>query len=170
MKKIVGFIILAVSLVFFVMGLIAPFMTFKIDIQMDGGGFFGNLLGDSIADKLNKTVSYNIPQAMKMLFEHNMYFVGFLVGFFAIVIPVTKTILTMVYLFNKRKKVYNIISFIGKFAMADVFCVGVMIAFLYTSFNKVLTARIEMGFYYFASYVILNIIALILLKSSRIKT
>ncbi len=164
MKKAIGLVLLCASLVFLVLGLIYPFMTFKIDIKMDGGGLIGSFFGNSIAEKFNKTVSYNIPQAMRMLFEHKMYFVGMLIGLFAIVVPSLKTILTLIYLFNQRSGVYRFASFIGKFAMADVFCVGVIIAFLYTSFNKVLTAQLEIGFYYFSAYVILNIIALILMK------
>lgn len=159
-----GILLFIVSLIFLGMGLIHPFMTFKIDIQMDGGGIVGAFFGNSIAEKFNKTVSYNIPQAMEMLFKYEMYFVSILIGLFAVVIPTIKTILTLIFLFNGKKSLYKTATFIGKFAMADVFCVGIIIAFLYTSFNKVLTANLEVGFYYFATYVILNIIAMLLIK------
>lgn len=159
-----GILLFIVSLIFLGMGLINPFMTFKIDIQMDGGGIVGAFFGNSIAEKFNKTVSYNIPQAMEMLFNYKMYFVSILIGLFAVVIPSIKTVVTMIYLFNGNKKLYKLATFIGKFAMADVFCVGIIIAFLYTSFNKVLTANLEVGFYYFATYVLLNIVAMLFIK------
>lgn len=165
MKRSIGIVLLLISLVFLTFGLIFPFMTIKIEVQMPGeGGFLGNLLGGSIADQFNKTMSYSIPEAMKMLFEHKQYFVGVLIGLFAVVLPITKTILSFFFLFNKSQKLYNFMGFIGKFAMADVFCVGVFIAFLYTKFNQSLKADIEIGYYYFTTYVILNIISLILLK------
>jgi hypothetical protein len=71
MKKTIAILLLVTSLVFLVMGLTYPFMTFKIDIKMDtgGGGIIGSFFGNSIAEKFNKTVTYNIPQIMEMLFK-----------------------------------------------------------------------------------------------------
>ena len=152
------------------MGLINPFMTFTIEVDMGGkGGFLGNLIGGSIAEQFNKKMTYNIPQAMEMLFKHKQYFVGVLVGLFAVLIPVLKTILSFIFLYNKNNKLYNFIGGLGKFAMADVFCVGVFIAFLYSRFNQSLKADIEIGYYWFATYVILNIISIILLKPKSVK-
>lgn len=172
MKRTFGIIFLIISLVFLVLGLYYPFMTIKIEVEMGSqGGFLGNLIGGSIADQFNKTTSYNIIQAMKMLFEHKQYFVGILIGLFAVFLPVLKTIMSFLFLFDKDKdrnqKLYNFMGVIGKFAMADVFCVGVFVAFLYTRFNQSLKADIEIGYYYFTIYVILNIISLILLKPKK---
>ena len=165
MKRTLGLAFLLISLVCLVAGLINPFMTFTIEVDMGGkGGFLGSLIGGSIADQFNKRMSYSIPKAMEMLFKEKQYFVGVLIGLFAIVIPIIKTSLTLGFLYTKSKKLYNFIGVIGKFAMADVFCVGVFIAFLYTRFNQALKADIEVGYYWFASYVILNIISLALLK------
>jgi paraquat-inducible protein A len=169
MKRIIGLFLLICSLVFLVLGLVFPFMTFKIEVKMDGGGFLGNLIGGSIAEQFNQTTTYNIPQAMKMLFEKKQYFVGILIGSFAVILPILKTILTFVFLYTKSTKLYTFIGVIAKFAMADVFCVGIFIAFLYTQFIKSLNVDIEIGYYFFASYVILNIISVILLKQSNKK-
>jgi uncharacterized paraquat-inducible protein A len=170
MKRTFGLILLIISLVFLVLGLYYPFMTIKIEVQMPGdGGFLGNLIGGSIAEQFNSTKKYNIPQAMKMLFENEQYFVGVLIGLFAVVLPIAKTIMSFVFLYNKNIKLYNFMGMFGKFAMADVFCVGVFVAFLYTKFNSTLKADIEIGYYYFALYVILNIISLILLKPTKQK-
>jgi paraquat-inducible protein A len=174
MKRTLGIILLLLSLVFLILGLYYPFMTIKIEVDMGSqGGFLGGLIGGSIADQFNKTTSYNIIQAMKMLFEHKQYFVGVLIGLFAVLLPILKTIMSFVFLLNKNKntnlKLYNFMGIIGKFAMADVFCVGVFVAFLYTRFNQSLKADIEIGYYYFTIYVILNIISLILLKPVKQK-
>lgn len=168
MKKAIGLILLLISLVCLILGLIYPFMTITIEVDMGGkGGFLGSLIGGAVADQFNKRTSYNIPQAMRMLFEQHQYFVGVLIGLFAIVLPIGKTILSFIYLYNKKHKLHRFIESIGKFAMADVFCVGVFIAFLYTRFNQALKADIEIGYYWFATYVILNIISVILLKPSK---
>lgn len=157
------------SLVFLGLGLYKPFMTFKIEVDMSGAGFFGNLFGGSIAKEMNKTVTYNIPQAMKRLYNDGHRYVAVLIGLFAIIIPITKTVLTGIYLFNKKHWLYRLLSYIGKFAMADVFCVGIVIAFMYTNFDKTLTTHINVGFNYFLIYVILNIVATMFLESPEKK-
>jgi paraquat-inducible protein A len=165
MKKTIGIILLLISLACLTLGLVYPFMTITIEVDMAGkGGFLGSLIGGSIADQFNKRMSYSIPQAMNMLFEHKQYFVGVLIGLFAVVLPILKTLLTFIYLYSKNTRLYNFMGMIGKFAMADVFCIGIFIAFLYTRFNQSLKADIEVGYYWFAAYVIINIISIILLK------
>lgn len=170
MKKTIGLVLLLISLVCLVLGLVYPFMTIAIQVDMgNDGNFLTNIIGGAIEEKMNKTTTYNIPQAMQMLFTQKQYFVGILIGLFALVLPSVKTILSFVFLYTKNNKVYHFINGIGKFAMADVFCVGVFIAFLYTRFNSSLKADIQIGYYWFAFYVILNIISVILLKPSKPK-
>jgi uncharacterized paraquat-inducible protein A len=168
MKKKIGILLLLTSLVFMVLGLMYPFMTFDFEFQMEG---LLSMFGSGLSKELTKT--YSIPEVMKLLFKNGYYFVGTLIGLFAVVIPILKAILTFVFLFNKNLKLYSFISFIGKFAMADVFCVGIFIAFLYTQFNQgmkvKILADIEIGYYYFVTYVILNIISVILLKPTTQK-
>lgn len=164
MKKIIGIILLIISLVFLALGLLYPFMTLKFEFAMSG--IFSAFMGSGMEKELNKT--YSIPQVMNLLFKHGYHVVALLIGLFAVVIPIIKTIMTFILLFNSNKKLYNFIGHIGKFAMADVFCVGVLIAFLYTSFNQgvkvKIMADIELGYYFFTAYVLLNIISLFLLK------
>ncbi len=163
MKKALGLSLLLVSLILLVLGLMYPFMTFDFEFQMEG---LLSMFGSGLSKELTKT--YSIPEVMKLLFKHGYYFVGILIGLFAVVIPILKTLLTLIFLFTKNMRLYKFISAMGKFAMADVFCVGIFIAFLYTQFNQgmkvKIVADIEQGYYFFASYVILNIIALMLLK------
>lgn len=135
-----------------------------------GGGIFGSLFGGSIAEQFNKTITYNIPQAMRMLFKEEQYFVGVLIGLFAVVVPVLKTLMTLVYLMNKSNRLYAVMSFMGKFAMADVFCVGIFMAYLYTKANQVIKMDINTGYYWFAAYVLLNIMATMLIYKPKKQT
>ncbi len=166
MKKSIGIILLIISMVLLVLGLTFPFMTINFDFKMKG---LLGLFNSGAAEQFSKT--YSIPDVMRILFKHGYYFVGSLIGFFAVIIPAIKTILTTIFLFNQKSGLYKFINIIGKFAMADIFCVGVLIAFLYTKYNQGLDlqikAEIESGYYFFASYVIINIIALILLKPAK---
>jgi hypothetical protein len=165
MRKKTGLIIMGFSFACLIAGLIYPFMTLKIEVEMQGGGgILDWVSGGSLSSQINKNVTYNIPQAMNMLFEKHQFFVGILIGLFAFVVPIVKTGLTLWYLFSPSDKMYNVIHSMGKFAMADVFCVGVFIAFLYTRFNDAVSANIETGYYWFAMYVILNIVGLTLTR------
>jgi paraquat-inducible protein A len=168
MKKAIGLVLLLTSLICLVFGLVYPFMTFDFNFKMEG---LLSMFGSGLSKELTKT--YSIPEVMKLLFKHGYYFVGILIGLFAVVIPVLKTILTFIFLFTKKPGLYKFIGAIGKFAMADVFCVGIFIAFLYTQFNQgmkvEIVANIESGYYFFVAYVILNIISVILLKPTNQK-
>jgi len=169
MKKNIGIALLIISLVLLALGLIFPFMTLNFDFKMKG---LLGMFNSGAAEQFNKT--YSIPQVMKILFKNGYYFVGSLIGFFAVIIPLLKTTLTGIYLFNKKPGLYKFINLIGKFAMADIFCIGVLIAFLYTKYNQgmdlQIKATIESGYYFFAMYVIVNIIALSLLKPGKENT
>src|SRR5688572_15768500 len=148
MKRTIGFFVWIVSLVFLVAGLILPFMTFKVEIKMkEGGGLLGAFMGPSFLEQFNNSYTYNIPELMESLYRNKMYLVGTLIGLFAVVIPIIKSVLTVIYLINKKQGLYNFNNFIGKFAMADVFCVGVVLAFLYGNFKNITTVRLENGYY-----------------------
>ena len=53
---------------------------------------------------------------------------------------------------------------ISKWAMADVFVVGVYVAFLSAKATDNLDAELQVGFYYFASYCVISLLALQFMK------
>lgn len=168
MKRNIGLGLLTVSILCLVAGLTYPFMTLKIEVEMKGGsGFFDSLLGGSISEQINQSMTYNIPQAMDMLFKEKQYFVGILIGLFALVVPILKTLMTGYYLYKPNSTLHSFMGSFGKFAMADVFCVGIFVAFLYTRFNSAIHANIETGYYWFTAYVVLNIISMMLISPSN---
>jgi paraquat-inducible protein A len=59
--------------------------------------------------------------------------------------------------FNRRKSVLKFVNLISKWSMADVFVVGVFIAFLSLQSNKNISAELHSGFYYFLSYCVISI-------------
>jgi hypothetical protein len=169
-RNITGLFVLAIALVLYVAGITTPFMAFEIHFKMDDMAnipFIGGLLG-GLEEKMNKTITYTIFEAIEALLKNGQLFVAFLLGFFGVVIPIIKTLLTLVMLlFYKRKfahGLHRVINFMGKFAMADVFTVGIFIAFLYTKFDQPIKANIRDGYYYFAGYCLLSIIANLLIR------
>lgn len=68
-----------------------------------------------------------------LIFENSIesVIVGLLILIFSIVFPVVKYILTVIYYFSQNSKViYYIITNLSKWSMADVFVVGLIMAFI----------------------------------------
>ena len=64
---------------------------------------------------------------------------------------------------------YKFVGLIGKWSMADVFVVGVFLAFLATKNNEAINAELEIGFYYFTAYCIVSIIGIQVLDINAVK-
>jgi uncharacterized paraquat-inducible protein A len=105
----------------------------------------------------------SILRAARRLYESKNYFVAGLVIFFSLVVPIIKVALLAVILRAKspqlRYRVYLFTRSISKWAMADVFAVGVFIAFLAANALDNLDARIHSGYYYFVMYCLVSNVA-----------
>lgn len=97
------------------------------------------------------------------LANENHKMLAFLIFFFAIVVPVTKTLLLSLGLIFPGKplgqKSSRIVFYIGKWAMADVFVVGITIALMTVKSHVMVQAEARSGLYVFAAYVILSTLA-----------
>lgn len=113
----------------------------------------------------------SIVQSVEFLWENNNRFVAFLILFFSIIVPFAKaTMLLIALMFKKLKKRYELFRFvhaIGKWSMADVFVVGVFIAFLSTKSTEGIQAELYEGFYYFTGYCILSLLSAQLIQMER---
>jgi uncharacterized paraquat-inducible protein A len=105
----------------------------------------------------------SIMRAARRLYDSKNYFVAGLVVFFSIVVPLIKAALLAVILFAKspqtRYSTYLFTRSISKWAMADVFAVGVFIAFMAGNALDNLDAKLHPGYYYFVAYCLLSNIA-----------
>ncbi|MBE2246694.1 MAG: paraquat-inducible protein A [Candidatus Competibacteraceae bacterium] len=171
-NQVAAVLLFSLSLVLYVIGITTPFMTFTVSFnlsEMIDIPFLGSMFGNSIEQKTTKSLTYTILEAVRELVKNKQYFVAFLISFFAVFVPVVKTLLSfLLFAFRKRKfatAFSKVVSFMGKFAMADVFVVGVFIAFLYTQTNQFLKADINNGYYFFAGYVLLSIISTALFRT-----
>ena len=131
-------------------------------------GLFNPIITIEIAPVLpiiGKTTFYeqtqSVVESIRFLYNHNNRFVAFLILFFSVMVPVTKAILLLLVLFIQhlryRPKVYAFVSAISKWSMADVFVVGVFMAFLSTTSTSAVNAYLHSGFYYFLAYCIISI-------------
>ena len=123
----------------------------------------------------------SILGAVRGLFDSGNYLVSFLILLFSIIVPVSKgsMLLGSIYASQQRvrERLVKIVDLIGKWSMADVFVIGVFLAFLATE-NQVqenrfqveaLGAQLEVGivtrvtstlgpgFYFFLGYCIFSL-------------
>jgi uncharacterized paraquat-inducible protein A len=117
---------------------------------------------------IGKTTFYeqtqSILQTVETLYNTNNKFVAVLIFLFSVIIPTTKGLVIIAVLlvkqFSWKRKLYRFVFIIGKWSMADVFVVGVFIAFLSTQSNSAIDAQLLEGFNYFAIYCILSLLAI----------
>ena len=102
----------------------------------------------------------SIMRAARRLYDSRNYFVAGLVVFFSLVVPVIKIALLAVILKMKspvnRYRLYLFTRSMSKWAMADVFAVGVFIAFMAGNAIDNLDAKLHPGFYYFIAYCLIS--------------
>jgi len=112
----------------------------------------------------------SIFESMKNLYNSGNVFVAGLILFFSIMVPFIKAVLLFVILATKdsaaRFRLYAFARSVSKWAMADVFVVGVFIAFLAAKATDNLNAVAERGFYFFAAYCLVSNLAFQLLQVS----
>jgi uncharacterized paraquat-inducible protein A len=105
----------------------------------------------------------SIMRAARRLYDSRNYFVAGLVIFFSLVVPVIKVALLGGILAMKspatRYRLYLFTRSISKWAMADVFAVGVFIAFLAANALDNLDAKLHPGYYFFVAYCLVSNVA-----------
>jgi uncharacterized paraquat-inducible protein A len=102
-------------------------------------------------------------KTIRTLWENDNNLVANLILLFSVLVPIFKALTLLVVLFFKQIKNRNLlhwfVSIISKWSMADVFVVGVFLAFLATRSDDNIHAQLHEGFYYFLAYCIISIIA-----------
>jgi uncharacterized paraquat-inducible protein A len=105
----------------------------------------------------------SILRAIRRLYDSKNYFVAGLVLLFSVIVPFIKAALLGVIMAAKspatKYRLYLFVRSISKWAMADVFAVGVFIAFMAGNAIDNLDAKLHPGFYYFIAYCLVSNIA-----------
>jgi uncharacterized paraquat-inducible protein A len=145
--------ILAVVLTVISLGLLWPGLTqpvLTITASM-------NLLGSS-REVFRQTQS--IVESVRNLRESGNNFVAGLILLFSIVVPFIKAVLLVSILLISRhdlkRRLFRFVRSVSKWAMADVFVVGVFISYLAAKATDNLDAVAGTGFYFFAAYCLLS--------------
>ena len=162
-RNIIALILILVSLVCLYPGLTVKMFSIKIGTTLP---VIGQLT-------LHETTQ-SVIQSIKTLHENDNSLVAFLILFFSVTVPVLKALILLAVLFIKklpgRVGWYKFVTIIGKWSMADVFVVGVLLAYMATRSDNGIEAQLHIGFYYFLSYCIISIIAFQVMDVKELKT
>jgi len=155
-RNVIAVVLVLLSFVILIPGLLRPLITISASIEAFG----------ATREIFRETRS--IVQTVRSLHESGNDFVAGLIFLFSVVVPFAKGALLALIPFlgslEARRRVFVIVRDISKWAMADVFVVGVYVAFLSAKATDNLDAELKVGFYYFASYCVVSLLALQFMK------
>ena len=155
-RNIVAVILIILSFVILIPGLTRPLITISASMQFMG----------QTVDLFTQTRT--ILQSIRSLHESGNDFVAGLILLFSVIVPVVKGLLLLVVLLIRkvwaRAELFYFVRSISKWAMADVFVVGVYVAYLAAKATDNLDAQIRVGFYWFVSYCLVSLLALQFMK------
>jgi uncharacterized paraquat-inducible protein A len=150
-RNLAAVLLTIVSLGLLVPGLTRPILTITANIS---------LLGVT-REIFRETQS--IVQSVQRLHDSGNTFVAALILLFSIMVPVIKAVLTVVVLRLRTPAaqfaLFRFVRSISKWSMADVFVVGVFIAFLAADALDNLSATAGEGLYWFAAYCLVSNLA-----------
>lgn len=147
-RNIVAVVLVLVSLVVVVPGLIQPIITLS-----------ANMMGRQVFAETR-----SILQTVKDLHDSGNDLVAGMILFFSVLVPFIKAVLLGVVGLLKptvpvRYRLFAFVRGISKWAMADVFVVGVYIAYLSAKATDALDAQLHEGFYYFTAYCLISLLS-----------
>ncbi len=133
------------SFLFLAVGLLAPVFLFQ-----------KNLSYPLIGEVVYQFEMLSIPSAAAKLWEANPL-VACLIVLFSMVTPLLKIQLSLFLLFSKKGIAVpgQVLVFLSKWSMADVFIVAVLLAVFSLSASESQLAQVGTGFYFFAGYCLL---------------
>jgi paraquat-inducible protein A len=158
-RNLVAFLLVLLSYGLLVPGLTWPLLTIRASVS-----FMGRTI-----DLFEQTRS--ILQSIRELHETGNDFVAGLVLLFGVVVPVVKGALLAFAALSRnaawRYRAFAFVRSISKWAMADVFAMGIFVAYLAGKAAENLDAQIRVGFYYFVAYCVVSLLALQVMSVPR---
>ncbi len=105
------------------------------------------------------------------LYKNGSQLVAVLILVFSVVVPAVKgaSLLTALAVRSQdmRLRIHRFIGIIGKWSMADVFVVGILLAYLASGGHQGMSAKLHEGFYYFLGYCLVSILSTQIMKLDK---
>ncbi len=157
MSRIILFFFHLVSLILLGFGWTMDMLFIKIDLNEH---FLIDLHYNLFSERRS------VVGTLQTLWDGGNYWPFALIFIFGIIIPILKSIFIFYLLIASKpiQKGMQWLSAISKWAMADVFAISILVAFLGAGSMKNTSAVLEAGFYYFSAYVLLSAVIVFLLE------
>jgi len=143
---------LLAALISLVVGLSAPILSLVASKDLP-------LLGETVFQFQSKGVLSTIWTLKEV---GNLWLAGILF-LFSVVIPLLKSLLVGMTFFARTHhfslRGLSLVKHIGKWSMADVFVVAILVAFFSSNGQGLTDAEVQAGLYFFAGYVLLSVLA-----------
>lgn len=170
--KYLSMTLLLISTLCLFVGISTPMMEF--DVYVENFKLSGLEL-NSFEGKMHLIYQVKtILGLIKILFAENNFLVGIAILLFSVVLPITKLVLSVLQLFSEKvanNKVANFITnYLGKWSMADVFVVAILLGFFAVvsmGAQGIEThTAVLVGLYYFTAYCIVSLITTYFIKAA----
>lgn len=111
----------------------------------------------------------SILDTVRTLFSVKQTFVATLLLLFSVITPLLKTLLTLLVLLgvDPGRILSRVVKAVGKWSMADVFVVALLLTVFSLSADGLTDARVGTGLYYFAAYVVLSLLSAQLMRARK---
>lgn len=121
---------------------------------------------------LGKMTLYNQTRSIlgtaRNLYETGNHLVAILILTFSVAVPAAKGLLLLYVLGFRnapgRVRVFRFVGAMSKWSMADVFVMGIFLAFLGSGAANGVTARLHEGFWFFLGYCLLSVVSAQLMR------
>lgn len=150
-SKISLFALIMVTVIALVTGWFAPILAIVAyqDIPVIGQSVF-------------QFESKSIVSALQKLYHSGQVVIAAIIFLFTIVTPVFKSLMMWVVLFSQNlhfsQKSIRVLKTIGKWSMLDVFVIAILVTYFTTKSGGATDATLQIGVYYFVSYVIASML------------
>ena len=150
--------LLTISLFFLVIGLLTPVFSLVVSQNVP-----------ILQQIVLKQDSKGVLDTIKTLFGANQFFVALLLLVFSVVTPLLKTVLTFLVISGRDRtgRLAKLVKTVGKWSMADVFVVALLLAIFSLGSDGLTDARLGIGLYFFAAYVLLSLMATQLIAQDK---
>ncbi len=155
-----AFILIIISFGLLLPGVYLPVLTIEVSPVLP---LFGKL------ELFRETRS--ILGTVQELYKTDNHLVAILIFVFSVVVPAIKgiSLITALIASNERfrQRIHAFIGIIGKWSMADVFVVGILLAYLASGGHQGMSATLHEGFYYFLGYCLVSILSTQMMKLDK---
>ncbi len=147
-----GYATLTIAFIALLVGLTTPVLSLEASKELP-------VLGETVFQFQSKGVLSTIAA----LEQNGNLWLAIILFFFSVVIPVLKNLVAWLTLFSRTHhfslRGLHISRHLGKWSMADVFVVAILVAFFSTSGEGGMThAEVQAGLWFFAAYVVLSLV------------